>query len=141
MDSLQHTHHGRNIRSFVVLCLVTAGLIGLLVYGLHWAIVAVLALVAVPSLVDVIFNPKASFELDENGIRWKNVTQEAELGFHQIKSVHIATRLGVAFRITLIMYDDAKVRIPEDVLPPRSELEAALERHNIPVNRDRLRLI
>jgi hypothetical protein len=55
--------------------------------------------------------------------------------------VHVATRLNVAFRITLIMHDDAKVRIPQDVLPPRADLEAALARHEIPVKRDRLRLI
>ncbi|MFY0660217.1 MAG: hypothetical protein JXR15_06970 [Shimia sp.] len=141
MDTLQHTHHGRNPRSIVMLCLVSAGLLGLLAIGVHWAIVVVLSLIAVPAFVDVIFNPIASFALDENGIRWKNVTQEAELGFHQIKSAHIATRLGVAFRITLIMFDDAKVRIPQDVLPPRTDLEAALSRHDIPIKRDRLRLI
>lgn len=141
MDTLKHAHHGRNPRSILVLCLVTIGLIGLLSYGIHWGIVAVLSFFVIPTLVDVVFNPVATFELDDNGIRWKNATQEAELGFHQIKSVHVATRLGVAFRITLIMYDDAKVRIPQDVLPPRVDFEAALEHQDIPVKRDRMRLI
>ncbi|MBO6897779.1 MAG: hypothetical protein JJ868_10455 [Shimia sp.] len=141
MDTLKHTHHGRNPRSILVLCFVTIGLIGLLSYGIHWGIVAMLSFFALPTLVDVAFNPMATFELDDNGIRWKNATQEAELSFTQIKSVHVATRLGVAFRITLIMYDEAKVRIPQDVLPPRADLEAALDRHDIPVKRDRLRLI
>lgn len=141
MDTLKHTHHGRNPRSMLVLSLVTIGLIGLLGYGIHWGIVAVLSFFVIPTLVDVAFNPVATFELDDNGIRWKNATQEAELGFHQIKSVHVATRLGVAFRITLVMYDEAKVRIPQDVLPPRAKFEAALEHHDIPVKRDRLRLI
>lgn len=141
MDTIQHNQHGRNPRSLIVLFLVSAGLIGLLVYGTHWGIVAVLSFLLIPTLVDVAFNPIATFELDENGIRWKNATQEAELGFHQVKSVHVATRLNVAFRITLIMHDDAKVRIPQDVLPPRADLESALTRHDIPVKRDRLRLI
>lgn len=141
MDTLKHAHYGRNPRSILVLSLVTTGLIGLLGYGVHWGIVAVLSFFVMPTLVDVAFNPVATFELDDNGIRWKNATQESELSFHQIKSVHVATRLGVAFRITLIMYDEAKVRIPQDVLPPRADLEAALDRHSIPVKRDRLRLI
>lgn len=141
MDTLKHAHHGRNPRSILVLGLVSIGLIGLLSYGIHWGIVAVLSFFVIPTLVDVVFNPVATFELDDKGIRWKNATQEAELGFHQIKSVHVATRLGVAFRITLIMYDDAKVRIPQDVLPPRVDFEAALEHQDIPVKRDRMRLI
>ncbi|SMP22347.1 hypothetical protein [Shimia sagamensis] len=141
MDTLQHTQHGRNPRSLIVLFVVSSGLIGLLAYGTHWGIVAALSLIMVPTLVDVAFNPIATFDLNEDGIRWKNATQEAELGFHQIKSVHIATRLNVAFRITVIMHDDAKVRIPQDVLPPRTDLEAALTRHEIPIKLDRLRLI
>ncbi len=141
METLQHTHYGRNQRSLVVLFLVSAGLIGLLGSGTHWGIVVALSFFLIPTLVDVVFNPVATFELDRKGIRWKNATQEAELGFNQIKSVHIATRLNVAFRITLIMHDDAKVRIPQDVLPPRTDLAAALACHDIPIQRDRLRLI
>jgi len=141
MDTLKHAHYGRNPRSILVLCLVTIGLAALLAFGIHWGIVAVLSLFLIPTLVDVAFNPVATIELDDNGIRWKNATQEAELSFAQIKSVHVATRLGVAFRITLIMYDDAKVRIPQDVLPPRADLEAVLGHHDIPVKHDRLRLI
>ena len=104
MDTLKHAHYGRNPRSILVLCLVSIGLVGLLSYGIHWGIVAVLSFFVIPTLVDVAFNPVATFELDDNGIRWKNATQEAELGFHHITSVTVATRLAGAFRLTQIQY-------------------------------------
>ena len=44
MDTLKHAHYGRNPRSILVLCLVSIGLVGLLSYGIHWGIVAVLSL-------------------------------------------------------------------------------------------------
>lgn len=141
LENLSHTHSGRNMRSVLTLMLVLIGLVALLATGLHWGIVLVLSLFVVPTLVDVVFNPVATFTLNDEGIQWKNATQEAEIQWHQVKSAHFATRLNVAFRTTLIMYDDAKVRIPQDVLPPRSEMEAALKHHDIPILKERLRLI
>lgn len=141
MAELHHEHHGRNRRSTMVLIIVTIGLLAMLMAGIHWGIILVLSLFVVPTAVDVIFDPVSKFAMSEDGLRWKNATQEAEIAFHQIKSVHFATRLNVAFRTTLIMYDDAKVRIPQDVLPPRKALEAALETHDIPIQTERLRLI
>lgn len=141
MDALRHQQAGRNRRSVTIIVLFVAGLIALLFADVHWALILILSLFGLPTFVDVVFNPVAEFELDDDRVRWKNATQEAEIGFEKIKSVHFATRLNVAFRITLIMYDDAKVQIPQDVLPPRRDLETAFERHNIPIVKDRLRLI
>ncbi|MDA5556393.1 hypothetical protein [Shimia sp. MMG029] len=138
---LSHTAQGRNRRSIIVLTLTIVALGGLLFAGTHWAIVAFLSLFTLPTLVDVLFNPQASFALTEDEVRWKNATQEADIALGKIQSIQIATRLNVAFRITLVMYDGAKVRIPQDVLPPRADLEAAFNHLSIPVNRDRLRLI
>lgn len=138
---LTHTAQGRNPRSIIVLTLSIAALLGLLLLGTYWWIVAFLALFTLPTLVDVVFNPVATFALTEAEVRWKNATQEAEIELGKIKSIQIATRLNVAFRMKFVMYDDAKVLIPQDVLPPRAALENALKQLDIPVEHDRLRLI
>ncbi|MBO9408556.1 hypothetical protein J7399_14035 [Shimia sp. R9_1] len=138
---LTHRAQGRNARSITVLILAVMALGGMLLAGTYWAIVAFLSLFALPTLVDVLFNPVANFALSEAEVRWKNATQEAEIELGQIKSIQIATRLNVAFRMTFVMQDGAKVRIPQDVLPPRADLEAALQTLGVAVEHDRLRLI
>lgn len=138
---LTHTAQGRNLRSITVLIVTVIALGGLLLAGTHWAIVAFLSLFALPTLVDVLFNPVADFALSDTEIRWKNATQEARIELHQIRAIQIATRLNVAFRMTFVMHDGARVRIPQDVLPPRAALETALTDLGITVNHDRLRLM
>ncbi|CUH52934.1 hypothetical protein [Shimia marina] len=139
--ALQHTTYGRNRRSIAVVLLFAFGISALLVAGLHWVIVLLVSLLAVPSLVDVLFNPVTHFSIDDDSLHWKNVTQEANIAFHNIRAVQTVTRLNVAFRVTLEMGDGGKVRIPQDVLPPRADFEAAMAAHDIPVMHERLKII
>ncbi|GAA6182194.1 hypothetical protein NBRC116594_36320 [Shimia sp. NS0008-38b] len=141
MADLEFASQGRSRKSVASLLCVAGALLALLFVGTHWGVVAFLALFAVPNLVDVLFNPSATFLIDDTGLHWKNATQEADIDFARIISVKVFTRLNVAFRVTLIMDNDGKVRIPRDVLPPRQQLEAAFADHNILVEHERLRLI
>lgn len=141
MQTLTHKTQGRNLRSATILGMASAGLIALFAFGTPWWVVAFLALFVIPTLVDVVFNPKAEFRMDESGIHWRNAAQEADLTFDQIVSATVFLRLNVAFRVTLTMENQGKVRIPQDVLPPRQDLEDALSRQNIPVTHERLRLL
>ena len=140
-EPLTYRNQGRNPRTIGAL-VVALGLLALLysVGTLGW-ILTILAIFALPALIDVIYNPVSTFELTDDALRWKSSTQTAEVGTNQIRSARFDTRLDVSIRVTLNLVDGSKMRIPNDVLPSHKALEAALLERDIPVERHHFRVI
>ena len=137
---LRHELHGRNRRTIGALVVAVAFLGFLYSIGTTGWILTLLSVFALPALVDVIFNPLSTFEIDDDAIRWRSVTQVAAVGLDKVRQVRVDTRLDISIRVTLMLVDGSKMRIPQDVLPPRNTLETALADRDIPIERHHFRL-
>lgn len=138
---LTYRNEGRNRRTLGAL-IAAVVLLGFL-YSIGTAvwILILLSLFAVPALFDMLLNPVATFELDDEILRWKSPTQSAELYLNQIRSARFDTRLDVSIRVSITLVDGSKLRIPQDVLPPHKRVEEAFEARGIKVERHHFRVI
>lgn len=104
-------------------------------------VLAVLALVAVPALIDVLRNPSADFCLGDDDMSWRSSRQSAKLPLSRIARVRFDTRWDFSVRVTLILIDESKLRIPQDAMPPHQALETALRARGISTERHHFRVI
>lgn len=138
---LSHHNHGRSPRTFVVLAAYIGFLIFLAYIGtLEWILI-ILALFAVPAAIDLIRNPVTEFHLSDTEIRWKNSGQEAELPLSRVQKARFDTRWDFSVRVTLIMIDNSKLRIPQDAAPPHQTLEQAFKDRGLKTERHHFRVI
>ena len=138
---LLHKTQGRNPKTMIGL----AAYLGLLAFlysigTLEWIILG-LGLFAVPAAIDLLKNPAADFELNDTHIRWKNAGQQAEVPLSRIQRARFDTRWDFSVRVTLIMIDSSKLRIPQDTAPPHQTLEQAFKDRDIATERHHFRVV
>lgn len=138
---LTHQNRGRNRRTLIGLGLYLA-LLGLLISvgTVDW-IVILLALFAVPAAIDLWKDPVTDFALDDERIHWKNSGQEADLPLSRIRQARFDTRWDFSVRVTLVLIDNSKLRIPQDAAPPHQALESAFKERGIATERHHFRVI
>lgn len=138
---LTHENHGRNPKTLIGLALYFGLLAFLYSVGtLEWIIFG-LGIFAVPAAIDLFKNPVTDFELNDTHIRWKNSGQEAEVPLSRIQSARFDTRWDFSVRVTLIMVDKSKLRIPQDTAPPHQTLEQAFKDRGIKTERHHFRVV
>lgn len=134
-------NQGRTLRTFGALVLAAALLGGLYSIGTMTWILVFLSLFAIPALVDLLLNPVSTFEMTDDTMRWKCPTQSGELTLDRIRQVRLDTRLDVSVRVTVMLVDGSKLRLPQDVLPAHKTLEEAFQARGIKVERHHFRVI
>lgn len=139
--SFTHQNQGRNRRTFFGLAAYLVFLIFLSYVGtLEWIVIG-LGLLAIPAALDLWRNPVTKLALTDTQIRWKNSGQEAELPLSRIQKARFDTRWDLSVRATLILIDNSKLRIPQDVMPAHTALEQAFKDRNIATERHHFRVI
>lgn len=141
--SLPYTHEtrGRSLRTALAALAALSLLAGLYLVGTLVWLLAVLALFVVPALLDLLRNPIGRFTLSETDLAWETPRLTASLPVARIAKARLDTRWDFSVRATLILHDGTKLRIPQAVMPPHQDLEAALSACNIPVERHHFRVI
>lgn len=120
--------------------LATAGwLIALLVLwqlldAAVWLMV-LLALPALPALLDLIRNPLSGMNISGNRIAWFTGGLTGEASFSEIDRVRFDTRWDFSVRATLILRDGKRIRLPQEATPPHAELDARFQNRGIPTER------
>lgn len=133
MYSYQST--GRNPKTMIALGVMIAVIVGLEAIGAVWWIVTLVALITLPAALDVLLNLKARLELDQDKLFWKNRSQEVTIPFPEIEKIRFDGRLDTSVRISVVLKDGRKLRLPYDAQPPHRELEAELKDRDIPTER------
>jgi hypothetical protein len=103
-------------------------------------ILLLLALPLLPGLWELWHNPRTSLTLHGARIDWFNGNRTTSLPLSKIAHLRLDRRWDLSFRATLILHNGQKLRLPQSVLPPVQDLEAALtargitsERHHFTV--------
>lgn len=127
---------GRSRRNIVVLVLVWAALLGMLVVlqAAPW-IVMFLWLFTLPLAWEVWKNPESRLTLDARDLDWSGILGADRVALGQIDKVRFDRRLDMSMRVTLVLADGRKIRLPHDVLPPHERFEAALQAQGVRIER------
>lgn len=85
-----------------------------------------LGIPAIPALVQLWNNPRSSMTLTARGLSWTNGQRTGEVALETIDVVRMDTRWDLSVRITFVLVDGTKLRLPPDLSSPHRQLEKEL---------------
>ncbi len=100
-----------------------------------WWVTAILALPLLMLLWDLWKNPEAGLTLGPRSIAWRSRTLQGEARLADIEKIRFDTRWDFSVRVTLLMRDGKRHRLPQESLPPHRDLEALLTKRGLQVER------
>ncbi|WP_296761940.1 hypothetical protein [Sediminimonas sp.] len=139
---LDHAARARRPRTVLVLLAVWAALAALW-WGLNaaWWIVAALALFTLPALWEVLTDRRAALRLEDGMLHWQNGPRGDRVSLDALDHVRFDTRLDLSVRVTLVLRDGRRIRLPHPCLPPHRALEAALDAAGVTTRRHHFHFI
>lgn len=133
---LEYRRIGRSRRNITVFAAVWAVLLGLLILvdAAPW-IIAFLGMFTLPLLWEIIRNPVSHLTLDDGALAWHSIVSADRVPLSMIDKVRFDRRLDLSMRVSLLLTDGRKIRLPHDALPPPERLEQALQTRGIHTER------
>lgn len=139
--SYTFTRQGRSPRTLAILIVIYAMLIGaIILIDAAWWLMGALALVTLPALWDLWQDPHAGICLDDDKLNWHTGRHAGTLGLTEINHIRFDTRWDFSVRVTVVLRDKTRVRLPYDTLPPHHAFETALAERGIRVERHHFRV-
>lgn len=133
---LTYQYQGRNRRTALSVAAVLAGLSGLvLVFQAAWWIIAGLALFTLPAIWDLVSNRTAGLTLTETALHWHSGRRGDKIALHRIRTIRLDRRLDLTTRVSVVLQDSRRIRLPDDCLPDLDQLAAALARAAVKTER------
>ncbi|NQY60327.1 hypothetical protein [Cognatishimia sp.] len=126
---------GRTPKSIAALVAMVIILIGLDYIGTVWWIIVIVAMITLPAAIDVFVNATARLDLNAQHLFWKNRSQEVTIPLHEIEKIRFDGRMDMSVRVSVVLVDGRKLRMPYDAMPPHKELEAALQARDVRTER------
>lgn len=136
------TRAGRRPATFAGFALTWAFLaaIYLFLQASGW-IVAFLGLFTLPALYDLLRNPVARLSLSDQTLAWSSGRQSVQLPLARVAKMRFDTRLDFSVRVSAVLHDGTKIRLPYDCLPPHKVLEGELTRRCVATERHHFQLL
>ena len=133
---IDHRASGRNARTALVVAGVWAVLILLAVFlnAAVWLVVG-LGLFILPALWDLVTDRASGLRLTEASLHWFSGGRSDTIPLARIKAMRLDRRLDLSYRVSVVLRDDRRIRLPQDCLPEIPVLEAALSQAGIKVER------
>lgn len=129
----------RDARSLTAMLMISIWLCGLavlvLVFQAALWLVAALALPVLPALWELWRNPRSWLRIDTEQFCWSSPRMTGEIALTEISHIDMTTRWDFSIRVTLHTHLGTTHKLPPDVTPPDTFIEAALSARGIPVKR------
>lgn len=135
MEDFTYESQGRTPKAIAALVAMLFVIAGLEYIGTVWWLVVLVALITLPTAIDVLINASARLELTETQLFWKNRSQEVTIPLHEIDKTRFDGRMDMSVRVSIVLKDGRKLRLPYDAMPPHKELEAALQARDVRTER------
>ncbi|WP_298842253.1 hypothetical protein [uncultured Roseobacter sp.] len=141
-EPFRFERQGRNRTGLAVVAAIWIALIAATVVldAAPW-LMAVLALFTLPAAWEIVRNPLATLTLDGRGMRWQSGRRSADVALAELERVRLDTRLDFSVRVTLILTNGARVRLPYECTPPHKSFEETLNQRGIATERHHFSLI
>jgi hypothetical protein len=135
-SGFRFTRHNRSPRSIAILCAVYAVLLALvLAFDAAWWLIGLLALGTLPALWDVLRNTDAGLSLEPAKLRWHSGARQGEIDLTEIDFFRFDTRWDFSVRVSIILTNGKRLRLPDEALPPHKQMEQALQQAGFRVDR------
>lgn len=133
---LSHTTRARSLRGALALLAVLA-FVGALAFFLqaHPAICLFILMGALPLLWDMARDAGTWFELTQTTLSWRAGRHTGSLPLSQIDRTELVIRMDLSSKLTVVLNDGQRLRLPPACLPGPHGLEAALMAADVPVIR------
>lgn len=131
MTSLIHQRSARSPAGFVAMALGLALLAGLWAIGAHWFVLVLLALPLVLLGLDLLRDTPSRFELSQTHLIFAHGNQKIALPLAEIDKIRLNRRLDFSWRVTVLMTDGRKFRLPPPCIPPMDAFEQALASRDV----------
>lgn len=116
--------NGRAIGLLAAIYLFTAA--ALVFLEAHIWIVAGVVVMTLPALWDILVDRGAGLTLDGSGLTWFSGDISDAVALSAIDHVRFDTRMDLSVKVTVILAQGCKIRLPYDCLPPHRAFEAQL---------------
>jgi len=134
--AFEFTRHARTPGTVMVLIAVYTGLIAaIILVDAAWWLMVGFALLTIPALFDLWRDPAAGVRLDENSLDWHSGRRSGSLDFSEIDHMRFDTRFDFSVRVTAVLTNDKKIRLPYEALPPHRVFEEVFTARGIRVER------
>jgi len=100
-----------------------------------WWLMATLALLTLPALWDLWRDPSTGLRLDDTRLEWHSGRRSGTLDLSEIDHMRFDTRWDFSVRVTAMLDNNKRVRLPYEALPPHRALEAAFSARGLRVER------
>jgi hypothetical protein len=139
---LEFQSRGRNSRTAWVLAAIWSALAALVITvdASLW-IVAGIALFTLPAVWDLVADRPSGMRLDAEGLHWHSGRHQQDIPLARIKAMRLDRRLDLSFRVSLVLHDNRRLRLPHECLPRIDQLESALKQAGLRVERHPFSLI
>ncbi|UWQ61454.1 hypothetical protein K3723_11275 [Leisingera caerulea] len=94
-----------------------------------------LALPALPALLDLIRNPLAGLRISRNRIEWFSGGLTGDADLSEIDRVRFDTRWDLSVRATLVLRNGKRIRLPQEATPPHAEADAEFQKRGLRTER------
>lgn len=135
-DPYRFSRRGRSLRVIGILALVYAGVAVLLIrfQTVYW-IAAGLVVPTLPALWELWSNPASGLTLDDRELRWFSGRRSATIYLGEIDHMRFDTRWDFSVRVSAVLRDGKKIRLPHESTPPHLAFETALTARGVKVER------
>lgn len=141
-DPFVHETSGRNTQTYVVLMCIYAALIAAYtILGAAWWILALVAIATLPALWDLYSNRQSGVRLDDWQLSWWSGRGTAQMPLSDIDHMRFDTRLDFSVRVSAVLPDKRRIRLPYDALPPHKIFEAACQARGLRTERHHFSLL
>jgi hypothetical protein len=134
-EPLRFERRSRGRRSLALIELAVAVLVLLVIFSAAWWIIAALALLTLPAVIEAIRDARATLTLDDHALSWSSGRRAQSVPLPRIAEVRLATTLDFSQRATVHADTGQTLRIPPECLPPGRALDDALTARAIPHRR------
>jgi len=137
MADFVHERSARDPRALGLIAVAVTVLL-LMVFLLETStwIVAVLAVLTLPAILDALRDVRARLTLTDLALAWQSGRREQMVPLGRIDEVTLSTSLDFSQRATVRLTTGEKLRIPPECLPGGRLLDAELDARSIPYRRN-----
>lgn len=129
---LRHRSTGRSLRAAVVLLAVWSALAALwLAFDASPVWLSLGAMATLPALYDFVTARVSGLDLDTQCLRWFSGRHSADVVLTAIDHARFDTRLDFSVRVTVILRNGARLRLPQAALPPPDALKSAFDQAGV----------
>ncbi len=131
----------RNSRTVTILIVVYAVLLSLIIlFDAAWWLIGLMALTTLPAIWDVFSDSTAGLELNGTDLRWFSGKRDGHLPLGDIDYFRFDTRWDFSVRVSAVLTNGKKVRLPDESVPAHRLFENTLIERGFRVERHHFRI-